>query len=183
MLLAYLDEIGETGAFISRDHPRFNTSPAFGYAGFVIPEQHARAVGSHFQSRKLELFPSETARAEHPGRWERKGAAIFRADTPTRYPAQLRAFNGLVHSLRRLDASAFYYAEEKPLGTPKQTRLEADEREIRAMRETLNRLARYAEHHDQNLLVMIDQVNEKSRAARLPRMYGHILGRAADHPR
>ena len=35
MLFAYIDEIGEAGAFISKDHKRFNTSPVFGYAGFV----------------------------------------------------------------------------------------------------------------------------------------------------
>ena len=36
MLIAYIDEVGEAGAFISKDHKRFNTSPVFGYAGFVI---------------------------------------------------------------------------------------------------------------------------------------------------
>lgn len=39
MLIAYIDEVGEAGAFISKDHKRFNTSPVFGYAGFVVPEQ------------------------------------------------------------------------------------------------------------------------------------------------
>lgn len=36
MLLAYIDEIGEPGAFVAPDHRRFNTSAAFGYGGFVI---------------------------------------------------------------------------------------------------------------------------------------------------
>lgn len=40
MLIAYIDEVGEAGAFISKDHKRLNTSPVFGYAGFVVPEQH-----------------------------------------------------------------------------------------------------------------------------------------------
>ena len=35
MLIAYIDEVGEAGAFISKDHKRFKISPAFGYAGFV----------------------------------------------------------------------------------------------------------------------------------------------------
>ena len=39
MLIAYIDEVGEAGAFISKDHKRFKISPAFGYAGFVVPEQ------------------------------------------------------------------------------------------------------------------------------------------------
>ena len=44
MLIAYIDEVGEAGAFISKDHKRFNTSPVFGYAGFVVPEQHVHAL-------------------------------------------------------------------------------------------------------------------------------------------
>jgi len=49
VLLAYIDEIGETGAFVARDHPRFNTSPAFGYAGFILPAANARTFGATFQ--------------------------------------------------------------------------------------------------------------------------------------
>lgn len=72
MLLAYIDEIGETGAFVSRDHARYNTSPAFGYAGFIIPEDKARYFGSLVQKDKASLFKREIAQAEHPGRWEKK---------------------------------------------------------------------------------------------------------------
>ncbi|WP_144710217.1 DUF3800 domain-containing protein [Curtobacterium pusillum] len=182
MLLAYIDEIGETGAFIARDHERFNTSPAFGYAGFVVPAAHARSFGAEFDRQKRTLFRTELAQAQHPGRWERKGASIFRPDTLQRHPEQIRVFAGLVRRLRSAGGALFYYADEKPVGTPKQTALDTDARETSAMREALNRLARHAETQDANLMVIIDQVNEKTRAARLPAMYEHILGRAADHP-
>lgn len=59
MLLAYLDETGETGAFISPDHPKFNTSAAFGYAGFVIPDANARWIASQFAEAKKTLFATE----------------------------------------------------------------------------------------------------------------------------
>lgn len=49
------------------------------------------------------------------------------------------------------------------------------------MRETLNRIATYAEACGENVMVIIDQINEKTRSARLPVMYSHILGRAAEH--
>jgi hypothetical protein len=181
VLLAYIDEIGETGAFVSRDHDRYNTSPAFGYAGFVIPENGARRFGAHFTEEKHVLFRNEVAQAEHPGRWEKKGASIFRPDTYAKYPQQLRVFNSLVRQVRSLGGHLFYYANEKPLGTPKQVQIEPAERERLAMSETLNRLARYADERKSNLLVMIDQINEKTRAERLPIMYGHIFGRAADY--
>lgn len=179
MFLAYIDEIGETGAFIAKDHERFNTSPAFGYAGFVIPADSARRFGQKFEHAKRLLFPDELASAKHAGRWEHKGARLFRPDSASTYPHHLRVFAGLVHQVRAMGGSLFYYADEKPIGTPKQTTLDTEARETSAMQETLNRIARHSDQHDSSVMVMIDQINEKTRAARLPRMYGHILGRAA----
>lgn len=180
MLLAYIDEIGEPGAFVSRTDPRFNTSPAFGYAGFVIPEGNARQFGSEFTIEKRRLFKTEIAAAADPGKWERKGADVFRPRTPKTHPQHLRVFRGLVGALHRLGGHLFYYADEKSIGTPKQTSLDVGQREQAAMRETLNRLCTHADTVSQNLLVMIDQINETDRAKRLPNMYGHILSRAAD---
>lgn len=182
MLLAYIDEIGETGAFVSKDDARYNTSPAFGYAGILLPADRARSFGASFVQGKKTLFSAELAKAEHPGRWERKGASIFRPDTHEKYPEQIRLFNGLVWTLRKLGGSLFYYANEKPIGTPRQTQLDTGQRETHAMRETLNRLARHADEQGKNVMVMIDQITEKTRAARLPVMYEHILGRASDFP-
>ncbi|MFC6044839.1 DUF3800 domain-containing protein [Nocardioides hankookensis] len=182
MLLAYIDEIGETGAFVSRDHARFKTSPAFGYAGFIIEADNARQFSQEFAINKRNLFPTELAAAEHPGRWEVKGANIFRPQTLDLFPQQIRVFNHLVNRVRQLRGCLFFHADEKPIGTPAQTELDTSAREEAAMREALNRIARYAERHGSNVLVMIDQINEKDRATRLPIMYSHIFGRAADFP-
>jgi len=182
VLLAYIDEIGEPGAFISRSHDRFNTSPAFGYAGFIVEAESARPFGQRFTYEKRTLFASELADVANPGQWERKGASMFRPSTADTHPQHLRVFAGLVRQLRAMRGMLFYYADEKPLGTPKQTGLDPVARETAAMQETLNRLCTYAERRQRNLLVMIDQINEKTRAERLPNMYGHILGRSADRP-
>lgn len=184
MLLAYIDEIGEPGAFCAPDHRQFKTSPAFGYGGFIIDASEARSFGAIFAKERNTLFKAELEKEEHPGRWEKKGSEVFRPDTPDTRPQNLRVFRGLTRDIDRFDGKLFYYADEKPLGTPKQTNLTRDaifEREADAMRETLNRVARYAQEHNDNILVLMDQINEKSRKARLPVMYQHILGRAAKH--
>lgn len=180
VLLAYIDEIGEPGAFVSRTHDRYRTSPAFGYAGFVIPAESARQFGQEFTIEKRRLFRNDIQKAADPAKWERKGADIFRPSTPAEQPHQLRVFLGLVKGLRRYGGNLFYYADEKQKGTPKQTSLDTKAREQAAMRESLNRLCTHAENAHSNLLVMIDQINEKDRAARLPKMYGHILSRAVE---
>lgn len=181
MILAYIDETGEPGAYVGPEHSRYRTSAAFGCAGFVVSEAAARDVGARFQCEKSILFSTEIGDLEHPGRWERKGVSIFRPKTLESFPQQLRVFNGLVGYLRRRGA-LFYYADEKPVGTPKQTGLDPVVRESQAMAETLNRLARYADREGDHLLVMIDKINEKTRVERLSSMYGHIFSRAADHP-
>lgn len=183
MLVAYLDEIGETGAYISHDHERFNTSPAFGYAGFVIPDDRVREFGSNFTHQKRQLFKHEIAQAEakKPGSgamWEKKGAEYFHKRANIKNIENLRVFDSLVNKLLVCGGRVFYYADEKERGTPKQTRLDMDYREESAMAETLNRLARCAEKRDQNMLVMIDQINEKERKLRAHRMYGHVYSRS-----
>lgn len=181
MLLAYIDEIGEPGAFVSRSHPQFRTSAAFGYAGFILPAQEARHFGAIFSSEKQKLFKSLIQKSPNPGQWERKGAEIFNALAPAEHPHQLRVFDTLVNAAHGMGGRLFYYADEKPIGTPKQTQLDPQRREREAMEETLNRIARHANTNNENVMVIIDQINEKTRSERLPNMYGHILGRASDY--
>ncbi|RZT63903.1 uncharacterized protein DUF3800 [Microcella alkaliphila] len=178
MLLAYIDEVGETGAFVSKAHPRYNTSPAFGYAGFVVPAAEARRFGMWFTEEKRRLFRTEIAQSSAPDQWERKGSMIFRETTLQRYPQQLRVFNALVRRLRSIGGNLFFYVDEKPIGTPKQTRLDTVSRESAAMKETLNRLARHAEGRESSLLVLMDQVNEKQRIDRMPTLYAHMFSRS-----
>ena len=182
MLLAYIDEVGEPGAFVSTDHLKFNTSPAFGYAGFVISEEKVRDFSAAVEANKRRLFQTEYIEQGQPARWEVKGASMFRKTTSIERPQNFRVFGALVSQLCAWNGALFYYADEKPLGTPKQTSLDVKERERRAMFETLNRLCRYADNQQKNLLVMIDQINEKTRVERLPEMYGHIFSRTTEYP-
>ncbi|QIM15440.1 DUF3800 domain-containing protein [Leucobacter insecticola] len=182
MLLAYLDEVGESGAFISRKHKHFNTSPGFGYAGFVIPDSNAREFGAIFTKEKRILFSKEFVSAANQGAWEIKGASVFRSKTPTYAPQNIRVFQNLCRQLIRLDGRLFYYVDEKPKGTPKQVSLDQDLVERRAMEEVLNRVCTAADARGENVMFMIDAINEDQRSKRLPNMYAHILGRAADKP-
>lgn len=182
MLLGYIDEVGETGAFVSRQDPRYKTSPAFGYTGFLIPAENARAFGSEFTKQKRIRFSTEIVNAPNPARWEVKGADLFRPDTPIVRPENLRIFGSLVERLQKLGGHLFYYVDEKPIGTPRQTKLDQVGREREAMRETLNRLATQANREDRNLMVLVDSINEKSRKERIAEMYSHIFSRSGEHP-
>lgn len=184
VLIAYLDEVGETGAYISHDHERFNTSAAFGYAGFVIPDEQARNFGSRFTRKKRQLFRERIAASKEfgldEGTWEIKGSEFFHKRMHLENVERLRVFDSLIRSLLGMDGAVFYYADEKERGTPKQTSLDKTRREESAMMETLNRLARHAEAYGENMLVILDQVNEKERKPRAHRMYGHVYRRGQE---
>lgn len=107
MLLAYIDEIGKPGAFISPDDKRYSTSPAFGYTGFIIPAENARQFGAIFNRVKLARFEKEIRDAEDPLHWEAKGADLFRATTPEDRPENLRIFGSLVTALKEASGSLF----------------------------------------------------------------------------
>ncbi|WP_408933081.1 DUF3800 domain-containing protein [Corynebacterium marquesiae] len=184
MLLAYIDEIGQTGAFVHPRHKRFSDSPAFGYGGFLIPEDKARDFGAYFAHSKQQLCKHEIPKGTDPNQWEKKGSDLLYALVYEERRQNLRVLGSLISKLGNLGGQLFYYAEEKPLGTPKETNCGPDEfkgREESAMRESLNRLARAADANDESVLVLMDQINEKSRKQRLPAMYAHILGRASWH--
>lgn len=64
MFLAYIDEVAEPGAFVSKQDRRYNGSPAFGYAGFVIRDDRVRDFSRIFSTSKRKLFWHEIRKDE-----------------------------------------------------------------------------------------------------------------------
>ena len=146
MLLTYIDEIGSRTEYVSKDHPKYNTSPAFGYAGFIIPDDKAREFGAYFVSIRNRLY------------------------TYKLYPQNIKYFMKLVNKLNYLGGKIFYFVKEKPRGTFPEINKSLDYRYSKRdegglrqwmddmhdfiMRQVLNRLARHAVASDENIMVM-----------------------------
>ena len=91
-LIAYLDEFGHIGPFISRCDRKHNDHPVFGLAGIVIPIEQARSFATWFYQRKCQLLKWEIgSQSEHPAIWEKKGSALYTHKTVSTYP-ELRQF-------------------------------------------------------------------------------------------
>ena len=197
MLIAYIDEVGEAGAFISKDHKRFNTSPVFGYAGFVIPEQHVHALSRDVAATKKKFYSFLYGEGtEEPGdyapTWERKGSDLLSKHAMGRAGRQevveLRSLLARIPS--RYGGKLFYFVREKPIGSPGQVwgkdtgnswEAMREERTLACLGEAINRLCRHAEHEDQNILLFQDMINEKQRFHQVTRSYAHIYSRIKDH--
>lgn len=49
----YLDEFGHIGPYVSRTHPKYNTSPLFGLAGLIFPASSIRKFSAFFFQLKI----------------------------------------------------------------------------------------------------------------------------------
>ena len=59
MLIAFLDEFGHGGPFVARSDKRFNQSPVFGLAGYVMPHTQVRGFATFFFQLKANLLAAD----------------------------------------------------------------------------------------------------------------------------
>ena len=182
MLVAYLDEVAEAGAFVSKTHKNYNGSPAFGYAGFVISSDHVRAMSQCFTEKKRRLFAHLIPIEATAGTWERKGSDIFTPVAWDSYRRPIEGFRELVRFLCARGGRLFFYGEEKPLGTATERWGKDSRLQIKwgCLHQALNRLCTYAERHGENLIVIMDTENEKERVVQVQNSYAHVFNRTAD---
>ena len=125
-LFAYLDEFGHVGPFVARRDPRYKESPVFGLAGFVLPAQAVRGIGTWFFRRKCELLAFEIERSgDHPALWEKKESSPYTVTNVTRYPEVRRFTNRLFNKIERHGGFVFYVGYEaagRGCGSPRAER-------------------------------------------------------------
>lgn len=114
MLFVYIDDFGHPGPYFNRNHPRHNTSPVFGYAGFALPEQHVRAFSSFFLQLKGHNLAHEAERASKPiYKWEKKGTNLFTKNSIDRYPSVRQMAFRLMDEIHQRGGFIFYHGKEK----------------------------------------------------------------------
>ena len=112
--IAYLDEFGHVGPYVSRDDPRHNDSPVFGLAGFTMPADEVRGFGTWFFQRKCELLDFEIRRSgEHPAVWEKKGSSLYTVKNVKRYPELRRTTFRLLNKIASVGGRVFYVGIRK----------------------------------------------------------------------
>ncbi len=112
--IAYLDEFGHVGPFISRSHERHNTSPVFGLGGVVLPVERVRPFASYFYRLKCNLLAFEIERAGVPAyQWEKKGASLYTTQNVLKYSELRRATARLLNRVEKDEGMVFYVGVEK----------------------------------------------------------------------
>lgn len=182
MLVAYIDEFGHEGPFVSPEHRKYHQHPAFGYAGMILPAEHARTFGAYFKRQRNTLFRTLVDASPTPSQFEKKGNEYFSTGSIDSYPQHVRVFRALVEKLSSLGGVLFYHGHEKQLGPVSVTGRESRDTVEQSLRETLNRIGRYAEHKDTQVLIIADAITDKTRREIAANMYAHIYSRSSEYP-
>ena len=122
MLIAFLDEFGHCGPFISRSDPRHGHSPVFGLAGYVMPHDQVRHFATFFFQLKSQMLASELSKVqEHPATWEKKGNELISTRNISKYPHVREGLIRLLNEIYRCGGKLFFYGREK-YQTPEQSK-------------------------------------------------------------
>jgi len=161
--LAYLDEFGHVGPFISRTDPRHNGSPVFGLAGFVLPSDRVRAFGTWFFKRKCELLKFEIEKAAaHPAVWEKKGASLYTANNIKNYP-ELRHFTfRLFNKISKMDGFIFYVGMKKTATPAAHKPMQMYMNQLREAIKRIDEFCKVNRNGDDNFLLILDEHEQRS---------------------
>lgn len=153
--IAYLDEFGHDGPYVSRSHAHYKTSPVFGLAGFIIPADQARHFSTGYFKLKCRLFQKELQHSMlPPARWEKKGSDYFRSTKIESHQEIRSSFNRLLNQLyKRHNGYLFYVGSEKNVEPSKHdsTKLYRS-----TLREAIKRLDDFCTARDAQFMLCLD---------------------------
>jgi Protein of unknown function (DUF3800) len=155
MYIAFLDEFGHIGPFISRSDRRYNHNPVFGLAGYIIPSDHVRHFATWFYQLKNQLLASEISRSgTHPATWEKKGTDLFTTINIYQYRNVPLAGFRIINKIYKLDGRLFFYGRQKYLPPHKSN---SDGLYNTVMSHSIRQLDNFCVTKNKKFMVILDQ--------------------------
>ena len=160
--MAYLDEFGHIGPFVSRTDETFKESPVFGLAGYIIPLNQVRPFGTWFYQLKCRLLQWEIHRSgKHPAEWEKKGAALYTVKNVEKYQELRKATNRIINEIQGVGGKTFYVGLKK---THPPEKANANALYHAVLAEALKRLNDFCEHdapEESRFLLALDEHDQR----------------------
>jgi len=158
--VAYLDEFGHVGPFVSRSHAKHNTSPVFGLGGFVLPVERVRSFASYFYQLKCNLLAFEIERAGIPAYlWEKKGASLYTTENVLKYAELRRATVRLLNRIESDEGMVFYVGLQKT-HAPEEHDSKALYRAV--LREAIKRLDNFCGRSESLFMIILDELKSRN---------------------
>lgn len=153
--IAYLDEFGHIGPFVSRQDPKYKESPVFGLGGMVLPAERVRAFASWFYQLKNTLLAWEIAQSGVPAyQWEKKGAALYTTTNVLRYRILRQATFSILNRIAKDEGFVFYVGIQKNLPVEEQNSIGLYKA---VLRESIKRLDQICVDRDAQFLMVLDE--------------------------
>lgn len=114
MLIAFLDEFGHSGPFVSRTDGKYSHSPVFGLGGYVLPHHQVRHFATHFFQLKKHMLAAELRYVtDHPATWEKKGNDLVTTRNITRYRHVREGLHRILNEIYKCNGKLVFYGRQK----------------------------------------------------------------------
>lgn len=153
--IAYLDEFGHIGPYVSASHQLYKESPVFGLGGMVLPHGTVREFGTWFFQQKCRLLEFEIKRSQkHPATWEKKGSSLYTAQNVTKYRKLRDTTTRILSKIKELGGFVIYVGIEKTASPEEHNPTGLY---LSVLRETIKRLDDFGIEKDEDILVIMDE--------------------------
>jgi hypothetical protein len=156
--VAYLDEFGHVGQYVSRDHPRYKTSPVFGLGGLILPADQVREFAIHFYQLKCQLLVWDLAH-KNPKKlpayqWEKKGSQLYSLRNVTQYQQLRRSTFRLLSHISKIGGYVFYTGEHKTTDPDEHDSTETFKRQLL---QSVRKIDRFCAQRDSTFILVLDE--------------------------
>jgi hypothetical protein len=159
LYIAYLDEFGHIGPYISREDPSYNDSPVFGLGGMILPYDKTRSFATWFYQLKCRLLAWEIEQSgQHPATWEKKGSSLYTTQNVVKYQELRQGTNRLLNKIRGVGGHVFYTGIEK--NSPAE-RSNAKALYLSVLSQAMRKLNQYAMDHEAQIMIIMDEHQDR----------------------
>lgn len=156
--VAYLDEFGHVGQFVSRAHPQFKTSPVFGLGGLLLPADQIREFAIFFYQLKCQLLAWDLAN-ENPRnlpayQWEKKGSKLYTVRNITQYRPLRQSTFRLINHIKKVGGHIIYAGEQKGTETKYHDASDTFKRQLLHAVRTIDR---YCTQSNSTFMLLLDE--------------------------
>ncbi|EFW77732.1 DUF3800 domain-containing protein [Pseudomonas savastanoi] len=156
--VAYLDEFGHVGQYVSRNHPRYKTHPAFGFAGLILPATEIREFAIYFYKAKCQLLAYDLAN-DNPRnlpayQWEKKGSQLYALRNVIGYEQLRRSTFRLLNHIEKIGGHVFYTGEHKTTDPNAHNSTETFKRQLL---QSVRKIDRFCVQSGSTFMLMLDE--------------------------
>ncbi|MDH2431063.1 DUF3800 domain-containing protein [Pokkaliibacter sp. MBI-7] len=156
--VAYLDEFGHVGQYVSRNHPKYKTHPAFGFAGLILPATEIREFAIYFYKTKCQLLAYDLAN-DNPRnlpayQWEKKGSQLYTLRNVTKYEQLRRSTFRLLNHIEKIGGYVFYTGEHKTTDPNAHNSTETFKRQLL---QSVRKIDRFCAQNGSTFMLMLDE--------------------------